>query len=183
MGKRSDFQRRKNDDYPTPLKAVLPLLPFLPPAPMNYCEPCVGDGQLVDHLAKFGYKCTSAFGIEPDARFPRKIDATKMTRRNIGGKADMVITNPPWTREILHEIIMRCVDAGIDSWLLFDADWMHTQQATPYMKFCKKIVSVGRVRWIPDSKMDGKDNCCWYNFLPFEVSSTTFYARKDKIHA
>jgi hypothetical protein len=177
MGKRSDFQRRKNDDYPTPLKAVLPLLPFLPKAPMNYCEPCVGEGKLVDHLAQYGYKCTSAFGIKPSKRFPREIDATKMTLRNIGKHADMVITNPPWTREILHEIIMRCVEAKIDAWLLFDADWMHTQQAIPYLKDCRFVASIGRVRWIPDSKMDGKDNCCWYKFVPYEVYGTYFHGR------
>jgi hypothetical protein len=50
------------------------------------------------------------------------------------------------------------------TWLLIDADWMHTRQSAPYMRLCRKIVSVGRVKWIPDSKMTGKDNCCWYMF-------------------
>jgi hypothetical protein len=50
------------------------------------------------------------------------------------------------------------------TWLLFDADWMHTLQSAPYMKWCRKIVSVGRVKWIPDSTMTGKDNCAWYLF-------------------
>ena len=29
MGKRSDFERRPADFYPTPAKAVVPLVPFL----------------------------------------------------------------------------------------------------------------------------------------------------------
>ena len=60
------------------------------------------------------------------------------------------------------------------TWLLFDADWAHTKQARPYLKYCDKIVSVGRVKWIPDSKMTGKDNCAWYLFLKDECQ-TKFY--------
>ena len=48
--------------------------------------------------------------------------------------------------------------------MLFDADWMHTKQSTHYRDMLKKIVSVGRVEWIKDSKGTGKDNCCWYYF-------------------
>jgi hypothetical protein len=50
------------------------------------------------------------------------------------------------------------------TWLLFDADWMHTRQSAPFMPHLRKIVSVGRVKWIPDSPFTGKDNCCWYLF-------------------
>jgi len=39
---------------------------------------------------------------------------------------------------------------------------MHTKQATPYLPHCKKIVSVGRVKWFGNTA--GKDNCCWYLF-------------------
>ena len=30
------------------------------------------------------------------------------------------------------------------------------------MPFCKKIVSIGRVKWF--GNMTGKDNCAWYLF-------------------
>jgi hypothetical protein len=66
-------------------------------------------------------------------------------------------------REILHPLIAD-LSAERPTWLLFDADWMHTRQSTPFMPYLRKIVSVGRVKWIPDSKMTGKDNCCWYLF-------------------
>jgi len=50
------------------------------------------------------------------------------------------------------------------TWLLFDADWMHTKQAIPYLKYCTDIVSVGRLIWIEGTKTSGKDNCVWFRF-------------------
>lgn len=73
------------------------------------------------------------------------------------------ITNPPWTRSLLHPLIVHLSNQA-PTWLLFDADWMHTKQAAPYLDRLVRIVSVGRLKWIPDSKMDGKDNCAWYLF-------------------
>jgi hypothetical protein len=75
----------------------------------------------------------------------------------------MIITNPPWDRAPLHQIIERCSRLA-PTWLLFDADWMFTKQSAPYMKYCRHIVAVGRVKWIADSKGAGKDNCAWYMF-------------------
>ena len=66
------------------------------------------------------------------------------------------------------------------TWLLFDADWMHTRQSAPLMHYCRKIVSVGRVKWIPGSKMTGKDNCAWYLFEQtndWRTPVTEFYGR------
>lgn len=45
------------------------------------------------------------------------------------------------------------------------------------MKMCVKVVSVGRVKWIEDSKMTGKDNCAWYLFDENHVGPTQFYGR------
>ena len=45
------------------------------------------------------------------------------------------------------------------------------------MDWLVKIVSVGRVKWIPDSKMTGKDNCCWYLFDSTNKAVTEFYGR------
>jgi outer membrane protein assembly factor BamA len=77
--------------------------------------------------------------------------------------ADLIITNPPWDRPPLHQIIQRCSTLA-PTWLLFDADWMHTRQAAPFLSMCQEIVSVGRVKWIEGSNMPGKYNCCWYLF-------------------
>ncbi|HWV44567.1 MAG TPA: hypothetical protein VN039_00840 [Nitrospira sp.] len=158
MGKRSSFERMPRDFYPTPYEAILPLLPHIPHA--RFIEPCAGDGALVRHLEKHGHTCVDAFDIEPQAEDIRTDDA--LTFRREDGYSHF-ITNPPWDREILHPLIFNLCHQK-PTWLLFDADWMHTKQAIPFMEMCCKIVSVGRVKWIPDSKMTGKDNCCWYKF-------------------
>ena len=62
---------------------------------------------------------------------------------------------------------MRLIEHFADqkpTWLLFDSDWMHTKQSIPFLKMLKKVVSVGRVKWIEGSAGVGKDNCCWYLF-------------------
>jgi hypothetical protein len=88
----------------------------------------------------------------------------------------MFITNPPWDRKILHPLIVHLSDQA-PTWLLFDADWMHTRQAAPFMPRLRKIVSVGRVKWIPDSTMTGKDNCAWYLFDRPHSEGVRFHGR------
>jgi hypothetical protein len=47
MGRRSSFERREGDFYPTPLAAVKPLIPHLRAAGINrFAEPCCGEGDL-----------------------------------------------------------------------------------------------------------------------------------------
>ena len=159
MGKRSSFERRERDFYPTPEAAVLPLLPHLAPSTL-FSEPCAGDGALVDILQRHGHVCEFAGDLEPQRA---DIYITDARTQGGDGAPDVYITNPPWSREVLHPIITN-LSAQAPTWLLFDADWMHTRQAAPYLPLCRKIVSVGRVKWIPDSKHTGKDNCAWYLF-------------------
>jgi hypothetical protein len=161
MGKRSSFERKARDFYPTPYEALLPLLPYINNI-TRYCEPCAGDGQLIASLTKNGYLCASSYDIEPQNSSIKTKDACNLTKDDLCG-ADVIITNPPWDRSIMHNIIKHCMTL-IPSWFLFDADWMHTKQSSELMQHCQKIVSVGRVKWIPNSKMTGKDNCCWYLF-------------------
>ena len=68
MGKRSDFERKERDFYPTPYEAVVPLLPHLEKG-TKFDEPCVGHGALYDHLESMGYYGTSASDIQPSSRF------------------------------------------------------------------------------------------------------------------
>jgi hypothetical protein len=158
MGKRSNFERKPRDFYPTPYKAVKPLLSHLPPV-FTFAEPCAGDGRLIDHLAKHGGKVRYAYDLEPQSEFIQKANALSQTY----SECDYIITNPPWNRKVLHPMIEHFANLK-PTWLLFDADWMHTKQSMPYLPLIKKIVSIGRVKWIEDSKSVGKDNCCWYLF-------------------
>lgn len=154
MGKRSDFVRRPMDDYPTKdPKAIPPLLPLLGDV-RTFAEPCCGDMDLVYMLESAGLDCVYSGDIKTGQ------DALMCSDF---GDCDAIITNPPWTREILHEMIVHF--SGIaPTWLLFDADWAHTRQSAAYMDACSHIVTVGRLKWIPGSKFTGKDNCAWYRF-------------------
>lgn len=165
MGKRSKFLRRKNDFYETPEKAVLPLLPHLKPQ-RKFIEPCAGHGALIKHIEKYDHKCIMASDINPA---PKGIiwnggikDATK-DNYLIRTPIDCFITNPPWTRELLHPIIEN-LSKQYPTWLLFDANWLFTKQAKPYLPYLLKVVTIGRIKWIEDSKYLSKDDCCWYLF-------------------
>lgn len=174
MGKRSNFERVERDFYPTPYEAVVPLLDMLPLA-TGFAEPCAGDGSLIDHLVSDGHHCDYACDIEPLRSDIEKFNAFNITKTT----AEMFITNPPWSRDILHPLIMHL--SGIaPTWLLFDADWMHTKQSAPFLPRLKRVVSVGRVKWIPDSKMTGKDNCAWYLFDASHQGAAVFYGRMSK---
>jgi len=164
MGKRSSFERVERDFYPTPLKAVLPLMHHVRVG-SRFIEPCAGNGALVAHLEAMNLCTLDAFDIEPRADYIKKADAMDTWRLNQASLegCDYIITNPPWDRKILHPMIEH-FSAIRPTWLLFDSDWVHTRQSAPFQPYLRKIVSVGRVKWIPDSKMTGKDNCQWHLF-------------------
>lgn len=172
MSKRApQFERRARDFYPTPPSAVLPLLPHLPPR-TRFCEPCAGDGALIDTLTAAGHVCASAWDIEPQRGDIAEQDALLGSLAGV----DCFITNPPWDRRILHDLIVHLSEQH-PTWLLFDADWKHTRQAAPYLPRLRKIVSVGRVKWISDSPHTGKDNACWYRFERPGNAIPEFYGR------
>lgn len=173
MGKRSNFERRERDFYPTPYEAVVPLLPHLE-FNCTYIEPCAGDGALVEHLDDMA-NCILAYDVDPKREDILSRDALEYVPRFGVCWPDYFITNPPWDRKVLHPIITHLSDMA-PTWLLFDADWMHTKQAAPFLaERCHKIVSVGRVKWIPDSKMTGKDNCAWYLFKDHPASNQIYF--------
>lgn len=153
MGKRSDFVRRPMDSYATPFKAVLPLMSHLRGIE-TFAAPCAGAGDLVRHLEALGLRCVHQSDIQ---------DGVNALDLNVVGGADAIIENPPWTREILHPMI-RHFQRIAPTWLLFDAGWSHTKQSAPFLPQCSHIVSVGRVKWVADSKYTGKDDAAWYRF-------------------
>lgn len=175
MGKRSTFERRPQDAYDTPPEAVVPLVPHLP-RPCRFWEPCAGAGNLCDALLDHGVHDLSATDILPRRDDIAQFDALGDLSRFSWALITHIITNPPWTRSVLHPMIERFSDMR-PTWLLFDADWMHTRQAAPYLWRLQKIVSVGRVKWIPDSKYTGKDNVCWYLFDKNNQGPPRFYGR------
>jgi hypothetical protein len=180
VGKRSDFERIPRDFYETPPSAVQPLLRFLP-SEVAYIEPCAGNGALIGRLAEAGHICTYACDIDPQgprSKFIHIGDArqVKASSSVLAVTPEYFITNPPWEREMLHAIIGNLC-AQLPTWLLMDADWMHTKQSIPMLPWIKKIVSIGRVKWIADSPHTGKDNCCWYLFDQNNTKITQFFGR------
>jgi hypothetical protein len=169
MGKRSNFERVEKDFYrtidPRAVKALEPHLGYVD----WYAEPCLGNGDLVSSLSSYGYSCGYSSDIQ------NGVDALSLTSMDLDS-ADCIITNPPWTRSILHPMIMHFISISPYCWLLFDADWAHTKQSAPYMKYCSDIVSVGRLIWMEGTKTSGKDNCAWYRFSK-DAKQTVFHGR------
>lgn len=164
MGKRSNFERVERDYYPTPLEGVQPLFKYLP-AKVKFSEPMSGNGQLVNHLVMAGHECVQYSDIEPMEVFIDQLDVfdERLAQFIEDSGAEIIITNPPWDRDILHAVIEKLRKIK-PTWLLFDADWKETVQAIPYLPYCHLIVPVGRLKWVPNSPSTGKDNCSWHLF-------------------
>ncbi len=186
MGKRSGFPRIERDNYQTwDPRALPPLLPHLKER-TRFIEPCCGDLHLVRQLEAAGHVCRWSSDIMarevtytvsgvPVTRHVPGIDALKL-----GAKlehADCIITNTPWRVDILHPMIEYFLKYN-SAWLLLNAGWAHTKQSIPYMSFCSDIVAIGRLKWIPKSKYDAKDDCSWYRFSK-DAEYTVFHPRQD----
>jgi hypothetical protein len=169
MSKRSNFERREADFYPTPWSAVVPLIPFLRGI-RSFAEPCAGDRALVRHLQSFGLRCVYSGDISTGQ------DAFAVDSY---GAADAIITNPPYTREVMHRLIEHFQRIQ-QTWLLLELDWASTRQAMPFMALCSDIVSIGRLKWIEGSRHTGKDNYGWFRFDARHRSDPIFH-RRDQI--
>jgi hypothetical protein len=174
MGRRSDFPRRPHDGYQTiDPKAVAVLLTYIRRDNIrSFAEPCVGkDYRLYHLLGDIGLNCVLASDIIDG------VDALTIT--DFCG-ADAIITNPPWTRELLHPLIEH-FQKHAPTWLLFDSDWAYNQQAGPYLDSCSDIVAVGRLKWFNDTA--GKDNASWYRFDKGHSGGPKFHGRGMKMNA
>lgn len=179
MGKRSDKPKIDKDAYQTiDGKAFAPLLPHIRNV-RAYAEPCLGEGRLVGHLDEQApwMECTykNDIGLGEDAISGQLLESAS-------NRFDAIITNPPWTRKVLHPMISKFISIA-PTWLLFDADWPYTMQDHLPIKVpelldkCVKIVAVGRLKWIPDTTMSGKDNCAWYYFRDDHEGGPRFYGK------
>jgi hypothetical protein len=158
VGKRSDFDRTPQDWYATPAKAVDPLLPHLSPG-TRFIEPCAGDGALIRHLEAAGHVCVHASDIA--LRAPGIVQDDAAT--TVAHEGAAWISNPPWRWDLLAPIIEN-LSAQLPTWLLLDADIIHNIRMAPLMERCQRIVSIGRVQWIADTKQAGKSNAIWALF-------------------
>lgn len=185
MGKRSSHERIPKDLYCTrDPRAVPPVVPFLSAEGIkSFVEPCWGWGHLVGPLARAGLTCLGRYDIEP--KMHRKVDpelpgaqghviqrdGRDLTRADLNG-ADAIITNPPWSRDLLHDLIP--LWAGmVPTWLLFDAGWKHgtTRAAQLLEAHCTDFVPVNRLKWMAGTDHGAMDDCGWYRFHTAEMAS------------
>jgi hypothetical protein len=135
------------------------------------------------HLEGFGLRCVYAGDIHTGQ------NALQLTAAACRG-ADAIITNPPfrypddppstyYATRLLRDLIRRFLELGLPCWLLLPADFMHNENAAPFMPHCSDIVVAGRVKWIKDSKHDGGfENSAWFRFDVRHTSGPIF--RNDR---
>lgn len=170
------FDRIPQDAYDTPLSASWPLFSHLPKN-AHFAEPCAGRGQLVRHLENNGFKCAYAGDVKPRAVGIQTRDALSFTPAMFKrARAQVIITNPPWKHELCAPLVTHFMKLG-PTWLLLDADWMHNQRTAEMLDRCAKVVSIGRVKWIENSRSTGFDNCCWYYFPMHHRGGPTIIGR------
>jgi hypothetical protein len=173
MSKRSTFEKIPKDFYPTTdPNAVAPLIPFI--RGKTYAEPFYGSGDLEDLLMDAA-TCMWRSDIRPTGFHTRTMDALEITEEQVIS-CDLIISNPPFTKDVL----LPCIDHLITlkpAWLLLPADMMHNRYFGPYMDMCDTVVSVGRVKWFPDSKHTSTDNFSWYCWHNDRIAITTFIGR------
>lgn len=174
MAKRSDFVRVERDYYRTfDPKAGAALRPFIDGVELAI-EPFAGAGDLTDQFKEIDWLETD---IEPQIERIAKRDAFRYTPAELGS-VDAIITNPPWSRPLMHKAIEHFAP-HIQTWFLLDANWVWTKQAKPYIdKYLTDIVTIGRLKWIEGTTMSGKDDCAWFRFAPDKAEPTRFFGRE-----
>lgn len=169
MSKRTPgLPQRPRGFWPTPRAAVVPLIPYLPPR-ARYGEPCAGAGDLIRHMDDLwpAGRCVWASDLEPQRPGIRTLAVADITADQ-ARDVDLFITNPPWPRIgqkgdpalsiILHLMTIAPV------WALLPWDFGANDYFRALIGQCSDIVPVGRVKWIPDSRNAGVDNCGWFRF-------------------
>ena len=118
MGKRSNFERIPRDFYPTPLKAVPPLIPYLQGI-RSFAEPCAGDGALVRHLESSG--CAASIGRHRDR--PGRL----------GPRTTAIPTQSSPTPHTISASRDALSGTSCDppTWLLLETDWSATSKPRP----------------------------------------------------
>jgi hypothetical protein len=130
--RRPGRKRRPNDFFPTPLKAVRPLLPFLHGI-KRFAEPCAGAGDLLQALEGAGLVCA----YDGDVSYGKDALAVE----NYGG-AEVNITNPPFSQRY-HPLLRRMIlhfQSIAPTWLLLPADFACNEWFAPLPAACTDMV-------------------------------------------
>ena len=130
---------------------------------------------MIRHMLAAGHPCGWCADLEPRGDGIPSFDALAIEHSPSG----CFITNPPWSRPILHALIDHLSKLA-PTWMLIDANWANTKQSAPLIPYCRIIQPVGRLIWMPGTKMTGKDDCAWFLFdqtTPSPTAGPVFFPR------
>jgi hypothetical protein len=163
--RQSRFEKDQLNRYDTiDPRAVEALLPHLAPG-TRFIEPCAGKGDLVRQLQAAGHVCLDQFDIQPRAAGIRQQDALAWERsRSSWDRHVIIITNPPFDWPLVRDLINHWSDQVLLQWLLLEASFAHTRRAGPLMQKCRKIVSIGRLRWVEGTAAKSTKDYAWCQF-------------------
>lgn len=170
--------RRDRDWYGTPEKAVKSLIAHLPEYG-NFCEPCAGDGRLSKHIQSLSHDALFPklqYDIEPQADGIIKKDALSIVAEDLF-EIDLLITNPPFEWSTLQQIL-ELFPTLKPTWLLLPFGYACNKRMAPHMDICKKVVPIGRVKWIEDSKQSSTDDFAWFLFDASYQGHARLYPRQ-----
>lgn len=182
MSKRTPgLPQRPRGFWPTPKEAVIPLIPYLPPR-ARYGEPLAGNGALIQHLAELwpGGRCLWASDLQPEGPAIDQLDALSIDSE-AAELVNLWITNPPWPKigqrgDPAMSIIQHLIGIA-PGWFLLPFDFAANDYFKRLIRHCADIVPIGRVKWVPDSKDVGKDNCAWFYFDALNRAPATMRPR------
>ena len=181
MSKRAPgLPQRPRGYWPTPLAAVIPLIPYLPPR-ARYGEPCAGDGALIRHLSDLwpGGRPIWASDIQPDGPGIDEMAVSEI-RPQVCDEVDLWITNPPWPKTGQNGdpaiSIIRHLAKIAPTWALLPWDFAANAYFGRLAEMCSEIVPIGRVSWLGNGT-PGKDNCAWFRFDACNRFPTVIRAR------
>jgi len=160
MGKYSDYERVEKDFYPTIDPNAISTRFLDSVRGKTYAEPCYGNGDLEDLLMEAA-KCRWRSDIRKTVGSSVIMDAVEIDE-TILYDCDLIITNPPYKKDMLLPMIDHFISLR-PTWLLLPADMMHNKYFSKYISLCSKIYPVGRLYWY-ENKIRGVVNYCWYHW-------------------
>lgn len=146
MSKRSSFDKIPKDFYATIDPNAIPqtFREFIEHD--SYAEPCYGGGDL-EKLLEGVAVCLWKSDIR-EVKAVQK-DGLHLTEEDVSS-CDYIITNPPYTKDVLLPLIDHWRNLK-PTWLLLPADFMHNKYFKPYMDCCSLVLSVGRLYWFENT--------------------------------
>lgn len=121
--------------------------------------------------------------IEPDLSLGYDIEKANAVDRKFE-KCDFVITNPPFSQEykdtcfkILDKSI-NCEEVSKGVWFLLPFNWCCNADFQWAMLKCERVVPIGRMKWIKNSKHSESKDCAWFYFTR-KAKKTIMESRSD----